>query len=84
MALSGIVITCRTGRTSDVVSSIVDSGVAEIHAATLEGKVVAVIDAPTLEEEVRIVRALAVMDGVVDVQLAYHHFEEILDPIGNC
>lgn len=84
MAISGVVITCRTGRTKDVVSSIVDSGVAEIHAATHEGKVVAVIDAPTFEEEERIVRLLAVMEGVVDVQLAYHHFEEVLDPIGNC
>lgn len=84
MPLSGIVITCRADLTSSIVSSIKESGVAEIHGASPEGKVVAVIEAPSMEEEARIVRSLAVMDGVINVHLAYHHIEDIPDPIGNC
>ena len=84
MPISGIVISCLADRTNSVVSSIEQSGLAEVHAASRVGKVVAVIDAPTLEEEVRIVRSLASLEGVINVQLAYHHFQDIDDPIGSC
>jgi nitrate reductase NapD len=84
MPISGIVITCQADQTNSVVSTIRKSGVAEIHGASPEGKVVAVIEAPSVEEEVRIVRSLAVLKGVINVHLAYHHIEDIPDPIGSC
>jgi nitrate reductase NapD len=84
MPISGIVITCQADRTSSIVSSIRESGVAEVHGTSPEGKVVAVIEAPSVEDEVRIVRSLAGLEGVINVHLAYHHIEDIPDPIGSC
>ena len=84
MPISGIVITCHADCTSSIVSSIRKSGMAEIHGTSPEGKVMAVIEASSVEDEVRIVRALAVLDGVINVHLAYHHIEDIPDPIGSC
>lgn len=84
MPISGIVITCKADQTGTVVETIKTSGVAEIHGSSPDGKVVAVIEAPSVEDEVRIVNSLAVMDGVINVHLAYHHIENITDPIGSC
>ena len=51
------------------------SGV-EIHGVLPGGKIVAVLEADTVDGEVALVTELQELEDVISVQLAYHNFEE--------
>jgi len=79
MPVSGIVICCRQGCAAGVSASIDAIDNVEIHHELENGTIIAVIDTATVDGEVALVKALLEVDGVVDVRLAYHNFEDIQD-----
>lgn len=77
MPVSGIVITCREGSADDVAARIVAVAGVEVHGVLPDGRIVAVIEAVTVEAEVDLMSGLQEVEGVVTVQVAYHNFEDI-------
>jgi nitrate reductase NapAB chaperone NapD len=51
----------------------------EIYHILENGRLVAVLDTGSVEDEVSIVKEIIQTDGVMDVQLAYHNFEDLED-----
>ncbi|GAB4302194.1 MAG: hypothetical protein Fur0034_16780 [Desulfuromonadia bacterium] len=77
MPISGIVVRCREGEAERVAGIIHDPGSVEVHHVVDPSTLVAVIDAPTVADEVSLSSGLMKVDGVISVHLAYHHFEEV-------
>ncbi len=75
MPVSGIVLTCETKRTELVAAQIGALSGVEVYSVLPEGRIVAVIEADTVDAEVALVSDLHGIEGVVSVQLAYHNFE---------
>lgn len=80
MPISGIVVTCREESSDGVVRQVSQVEGVEVHGVLPGGKIVAVVEAESVEGEVAAVEGLQEIDGVISVQLAYHNFEE-LDPM---
>ena len=77
MPVSGVVITCSPDRVQGLAESLAQPGTVEIHGTLPEGKLVAVIESDSVAGEVEVVQRLMSTDGVVDVQLVYHNFEDL-------
>ena len=77
MPISGVVIRCRPERSVALARELERPGSVEIHDRLEDGTLVAVIDAPTVDDEVRIFKELLAVEGVEDVRLAYHNFEDL-------
>ena len=77
MPVSGIVLTCLAASVESVALQLSEVSGLEIHGVLPGGKIVAVIEAKTIDGEVALVTELHEMEGVISVQLAYHNFEEI-------
>ncbi|HEY5975303.1 MAG TPA: chaperone NapD, partial [Geobacteraceae bacterium] len=71
MPISGVLITCATGQAPELALALAQPDEVEIHGITPDGCLVAVIDAPTVDAEVSIVKRLLAEPGVLDVRLAY-------------
>lgn len=76
MPISGIIIKCQPGRAEGLAESLHRPGSVEIHHVVDLSTLVAVIEAPSVAEEVAVTSELMAVDGVVAVQLAYHNFED--------
>ena len=76
MPVSGIVLTCLAARTEEIALQLSGLSGIEIHGVLPDGKIVAVLEADTVDGEVALVTELQDLEGVVSVQLAYHNFEE--------
>jgi len=77
MPISGIVVTCTAANAENVALQLVEVHGVEVHAVLPDGKIVAVVEADTVEGEVELVTGLGEIEGVVSVQLAYHNFEQL-------
>ncbi|BCS52462.1 chaperone NapD [Geobacter sp. SVR] len=77
MPVSGIVIICRDGRADTVAAQLTALEGVEVHGVLPGNRVVAVVEADTVDREVSLVSGLHECDGVVSVQVAYHNFEDI-------
>lgn len=77
MPISGIVISCLGGRAEAVSARIAAFDGVEVHGVLPEGRIVAVVEADTVQGEVDLVSELQEIDDVISVQLAYHNFEDI-------
>jgi nitrate reductase NapD len=77
MPISGVVIKCRPECTAHLEQTLARPDSVEIHGTLPDGSLIAVIEADSVEEETRIVMGLLETDGVIDVRLAYHNFEDI-------
>lgn len=76
MPISGIVVSCRPEGASGVAETLAGCQGIEVHGVLADGKIVAVIEADTIDAEVALVTGLQQMEGVISVQLAYHNFED--------
>ena len=74
MPISGVLIRCADGCAPRLAQSLACPDEVEIHGVTPDGSLVAVIEAPSVDAEVAIVKRLMTEPGVLDVRLAYHHF----------
>jgi nitrate reductase NapD len=77
MPISGVVIRCRPERSAALARELAWPGCVEIRGELPDGTLVAVIEAPTVDDEVRLFKELLAVDGVEDVRLAYHNFEDL-------
>src|SRR6266704_5756908 len=77
MPISGIVIRCRPEQALTVSETVALGGSLEVHGVLTDGQIVAVIEADSVDEEVRIVSDLMKVEGVIDVRLAYHDFSDL-------
>lgn len=76
MPVSGIVVTCAPDRVDEVAGALSAFDCIEVHGILATGKVVAVIEADSVDAEVSLVSLLHDVDGVTSVQMAYHNFED--------
>jgi len=77
MPVSGIVITCAEGWAENVAAAIGGQEGLEVHGVLPDGRIVAVIEADSIDAEVTLVKELHELDGVVTVRMAYHNFEDL-------
>jgi nitrate reductase NapD len=77
MPISGVVIRCRQERAAELAGRLAESDAVEIHGVLPDGSLVAVIESDSVEGETEIVTRLLDTDGVIDVRLAYHNFEDL-------
>jgi periplasmic nitrate reductase NapD len=77
MPVSGVVIKCSPDMMQELSESLAQPGVVEIHGALPEGRLVAVVEADSVQGELDVVKRLLSTEGVVDVQLVYHNFEDV-------
>lgn len=77
MPISGIVIMCQAGRAGELATTINQMPGVDVHHVVDASTLVAVIEAPTVSDEVDLTKELMAMDGVMSVRLAYHNFEDI-------
>lgn len=76
MPISGIVVSCRPEEAGGVAEKLAGNQGIEVHGVLADGKIVAVIEADTIDLEVALVNRVQQMEGVISVQLAYHNFED--------
>jgi len=77
MPISSIVISCRLGKTDVVESLLKGLPQLEIHHRLENGGLIAVLETETVDAEVSLFKEIMQTDGVFDVRLAYHHFEDL-------
>ena len=77
MPVSGIIITCAEGYSQEVSSRISSMRGIEVHGILPDGRIVAVVEADTVEGEVDLVAGLHEVEGIQAVRLAYHNFEDV-------
>lgn len=77
MPVSGIVVRCLDGCADAVVGRITAFEGVEVHGVLPDGRIVAVVEADTVQGEVDTVSQLHDVKDVITVQLAYHNFEDI-------
>jgi nitrate reductase NapD len=77
MPVSGIVLTCVAAKTSDIALQLATVAGVEVHGVLPDGRIVAVIDAETVDDEVALVTELQEIEDVISVHVAYHNFEDL-------
>ena len=77
MPISGIVLTCVAARVDDIALQLATIHGVEVHGVLPDGRIVAVIEADTVDEEVALVTELQEIEDVISVQMAYHNFEDV-------
>lgn len=76
MPVSGIVLTCVAARVDDVALRLATVNGVEVHGVLPDGRIVAVVEADTVDDEVELVTELQEIEDVISVQMAYHNFED--------
>jgi len=76
MPVSGIVLTCASGTAHGVGARIGLLEGVEVQGVVPGDRVVAVIEADSVDGEVSLFSELHEIEGVLAVQLAYHNFED--------
>ena len=77
MNVSGVLVVAPADRLDAVggaLSLIAGVDVHHVHAET--GRLVATIEAETVDEEVQILRRIKTLDGVILAEMVHHHFED--------
>lgn len=77
MPVSGIVLTCVAARVDDIALQLATVSGVEVHGVLPDGRIVAVIEADTVDGEVAMVTELQEIENVISVQMAYHNFEDL-------
>ena len=76
MPISGVVIGCEETAADRVAARLSEEGY-DIRGVLPGGKVVAVIEADSVDGEVDLVSDIGRIDGVITVNVAYHNFEDL-------
>lgn len=76
MPVSGIVLTCCTGCSDAVAARMAAFAGVEVQGVVPGDRVVAVLEADSVDNEVALVSRLHDVEDVVSVHLAYHNFED--------
>ena len=77
MPVSGIVLSCVAARVDDIALQLATVNGVEVHGVLPDGRIVAVIEADTVDDEVAMVTRLQEIEDVISVQMAYHNFDDL-------
>lgn len=77
MPISSVVISCNPDKADSAVGIIKGITDVEIFHRLANGSLVAVLESSSVDAEVDLVKEIMQVDGVVDVRLAYHNFEDL-------
>ena len=77
MPISSVVINCRPAKVAAVAAELKTLPKLEIYHQLASGCLIAVMETPTVDKEVTLVKEIMQTDGVLDVRLAYHNFEDL-------
>lgn len=77
MPVSGVVIKCRPEDVGLVATKLAGFESLEIHHQ-LHDSLVAVIESSSVDGELSLISRINAVAGVVDVRLAYHNFEDLI------
>jgi nitrate reductase NapAB chaperone NapD len=80
MPVSGVVIRCNPEHSRKLAHTLPIPGVLEVSQVLDDGALVAVIETSSVDEEVDAVKTIMAAEGVLDVRIAYHNFEDLVDP----
>lgn len=82
MNVSGIVITTSPDRLAEVRQSLINSGLCEVHFQHPGGRIVVTIEGSDTDEEIRKMREIMNLPGVLTANLAYTcNEEEFAEPL---
>lgn len=79
MPISGIVIRPLEHASAAILEQLAVIPGVEVHGTVPDGRIVAVVEADTVQGEVDLVSQLHDIDGIVSVQMAYHNFEDLAE-----
>jgi nitrate reductase NapD len=74
MVISGLCINVLPARIEEVKQQLADIPQMEIHTVIDNYKIVVVIETGSIDEEIAISKRISRMEGVLGINLAYHHF----------
>ena len=77
MPISSVVISCRPDKATAVESRLMIIPQLEIHHRLEDGRLIAVLETETVDGEVSLFKEIMQTDGVFDVRLACHYFEDL-------
>lgn len=80
MPISGIVIRTRPDLQPRIADELAAMSGVELQPARAEALLVAVLDTVDFDREQALVNRIAALGGVSGVHLAYHNFEDMVDP----
>ncbi len=76
MNISGVLIAIDPDKREAAITALNEFEGLEIHHTLDDGKVVAVLERENTKEEVKAIRKIYDIDGVLSAVMAYHHFED--------
>ncbi|RLJ70820.1 periplasmic nitrate reductase chaperone NapD [Hydrogenivirga caldilitoris] len=79
MNISGVVVRTLPERIEEVINSLEESGLCDVHFHDDKGRIIVTIEAETTEEEVFKLKALQGLEHVLSADLVYAYSEEELE-----
>ncbi len=79
MNISGVVVRTKPEHLEEVIKSLEESGMCDVHFHDEEGRIVVTIEAETTEEEVFKLKAIQSLEHVLSADLVYAYSEEELE-----
>jgi nitrate reductase NapD len=79
MNISGVVVRTTPEHLEEVIKSLEESGMCEVHFHDEQGRIVVTIEAETTEEEVFKLKAIQSLNHVLSADLVYAYSEEELE-----
>jgi len=79
MNISGVVVRTKPEHLKEVIESLENSGMCEVHFYDEKGRIIVTIEAETIEEEIFKMKAIQALDHVLSADLIYAYSEEELE-----
>ena len=81
MTLSSCVIRCYPQDLEDVKKRVEESGVCDIHLVDEQGLIIVTIEGESIEDEIKKLKTLQFLDGVLTAEMVYSYSEDELDAL---
>ena len=79
MPISGIIIKYQQDKLGDLLAPLESISGLELRDRIDDSCLIAVLEAETVNQEVDTISSIMNIDGVLDVRLAYHNFEDLVN-----
>ncbi|NPA03434.1 MAG: chaperone NapD [Epsilonproteobacteria bacterium] len=81
MTLSSCVIRCNPQDLEAVKKRVEESGVCDIHIVDKKGYIIVTIEGENIEEEIKKLKTLQFLEGVLSAEMVYSYSEDELDAL---